>query len=98
MHASEKAQVSASMSQLCSRRMSMGLPLSRRSLANEDVEDHQPRRVQTPPCLERAAGHGQHLGRLVLGSVEEMDTAFAAMHSEQVEALMLQPLFIVALG
>src|SRR5215470_1972991 len=48
MHASEKAQVSASMSQLCSRRMSMGLPLSRRSLANEDVEDHQPRRVQTP--------------------------------------------------
>ena len=35
---------------------------------------------------------------LVLGSVEEMDGAFAAMHSEQAEALMVQPLFIGPLG
>src|SRR5262249_36360603 len=35
---------------------------------------------------------------LVLGSVEEMGSAFAAMRSEQVDALMVQPLIIGALG
>ena len=35
---------------------------------------------------------------LVLGSVEEIDGAFAAMRSELAEALIVQPLFLGALG
>jgi ABC-type uncharacterized transport system substrate-binding protein len=45
-----------------------------------------------------AARLGMSLQPLVLGSVDEMDSAFAAMRSEQVEALLVQPLFVVALG
>src|SRR5262249_10250947 len=40
-----------------------------------------------------AARLGLHMQPLVLGSVEELDRAFAAMRNEEVEALLVQPLF-----
>jgi putative ABC transport system substrate-binding protein len=42
---------------------------------------------------DTAARLGIQVQPLVLGSVEEMDSAFAAMRSERAEALMVQPLF-----
>jgi putative ABC transport system substrate-binding protein len=46
-----------------------------------------------------AAAHlGIQVQPLVLGSVEEIDGAFAALRSEHAEALMVQPLFMTQLG
>jgi ABC-type uncharacterized transport system substrate-binding protein len=41
---------------------------------------------------------GMQLQPLVIGRVEEIERAFAAMHSERAEALIVQPLFIGDLG
>jgi putative ABC transport system substrate-binding protein len=41
---------------------------------------------------------GLQLQPVVLGSLEELESAFAAMHSERVEVLIVQPIFMSALG
>ena len=47
---------------------------------------------------DAAARLGIQVQPLVLGSVEEIDRAFATMRSEQAEALIVQPLFVENLG
>ena len=55
-------------------------------------------RLFVKEAQDAAARLGIQVQPLVLGSVEEMDRAFAAMRSEQAEALMVQPLFMGTLG
>lgn len=41
---------------------------------------------------------GMQMQPVMIGSLEELDSAFAAMHSERAEALLVQPLFMVVHG
>jgi putative ABC transport system substrate-binding protein len=41
---------------------------------------------------------GMQMQPVVIGSLEELESAFAVMHSERAEALMVQPLFMTVLG
>jgi putative ABC transport system substrate-binding protein len=47
---------------------------------------------------DAAARLGMQMQPVVIGSLEELDSAFAAMHSERAEALMVQPLFMTMRG
>jgi len=47
---------------------------------------------------DAAARLGMQMQPVVISSVEEMDSAFAAMRSERAEALMVQPVFTGVLG
>jgi putative tryptophan/tyrosine transport system substrate-binding protein len=47
---------------------------------------------------DAAARFGIQLQPVVIGSLEELDSAFAAVRRERAEALIVQPLFMVVLG
>jgi putative ABC transport system substrate-binding protein len=55
-------------------------------------------RIFVQEAQDAAARLGMQMQPVVIGSLEELDSAFAAMHSERAEALLVQPLFMVVLG
>ena len=64
-------------------------------LAHGDDPAH---RLFLQEAQDAAARLGMQMQPVVISSVEEMDSAFAAMRSERAEALMVQPVFTGVLG